>query len=131
MSDWFADVLAFNLKFGAAVAPLPSMPDPDVAELKVRLVIEESHELTDAIHRSDLPEVADAVADLVYVALGLAQAFGIDMRPVWQAVHASNMAKVGGQRRDDGKILKPADWQPPRIEGVLARQTPLLASSTQ
>jgi hypothetical protein len=89
------------------------------------LVCEEIVELDRAMERGDLPGVADAVADAVYVLLGLAVTFGIDMRPVWAAVHAANMAKVGGPRRADGKRLKPDGWEPPDIAAILARQPPL------
>lgn len=32
------------------------------------------------------------------------------------------MAKLGGPRRADGKVMKPIGWRPPDIEGVLNRQ---------
>ena len=48
--------------------------------------------------------------------------YGIDIRPIWDEVHRTNMAKEGGGSRTDGKIMKPAGWQPPDIAGLLARQ---------
>lgn len=41
---------------------------------------------------------------------------------ILEEVDASNLAKFGpgGRRREDGKWLKPDDWQPPRIQEVLA-----------
>ncbi len=38
----------------------------------------------------------------------------------WDEVHRSNMAKVGGPIRGDGKRLKPEGWTPPDVAGVLA-----------
>jgi hypothetical protein len=35
------------------------------------------------------------------------------------------MDKVGGAIRGDGKVLKPAGWQPPDIAGALASQEPI------
>jgi hypothetical protein len=48
--------------------------------------------------------------------------YGIPLDRVFAAVHESNMAKlVQGKalRREDGKILKPSDWQPPDIRSAL------------
>lgn len=66
-------------------------------------------------------EAADALADLRYVTEGAALEWGIPLDAVTDEVHRSNMAKVGGEVRADGKILKPAGWTPPDIAGVLAR----------
>lgn len=70
----------------------------------------------------DIVEVADGIADLIYVALGAAIAFGIDIDPIFEEVHRTNMEKVGGRTRDDGKILKPEGWEPPRILPILLDQ---------
>ena len=69
-----------------------------------------------------LAEIADGIADLVYVAIGTASTLGIDMEPVWEEVQLSNMAKVNGPVRPDGKRLKPEGWQPPQIERVIREQ---------
>lgn len=70
----------------------------------------------------DLVGVADALADLIYVIEGTNLEFGIDGKAVFDVVHAANMQKTTGPRRADGKILKPAGWQPPDIAGELRRQ---------
>jgi len=123
--DWYADVLEFNRKFKAHVGTTPAMPPLHVSTLRLRLVLEEVNELGQALQRWDISEVADACADLIYVTLGAAQACGIDLRPIWDAVHISNMAKTGGGEREDGKILKPPGWQRPDFKGLLAKQPPL------
>ena len=63
----------------------------------------------------DILQVADGLADLIYVAVGAALAFGIPLDRVWSEVQRANMAKTGGKRSPMGKILKPEGWQPPRI----------------
>jgi hypothetical protein len=47
---------------------------------------------------------------------------GIDLRPLWVAVQAANLAKVGGSKRADGKVLKTPGWVPPDIAGLLRQQ---------
>lgn len=70
----------------------------------------------------DLVELADGLADLDYVVEGTRLEFGIDGGPIAREVHRSNMAKVGGEKRADGKTMKPTGWTPPDIEGELRKQ---------
>ena len=69
----------------------------------------------------DLEGVADGCADISVVAIGTLIAFGIDDEPLLEEVDEANLRKFddGGYRRDDGKWMKPPDWQPPDIAGVL------------
>jgi predicted HAD superfamily Cof-like phosphohydrolase len=67
----------------------------------------------------DLPEVADALADLDYVVEGFRQDCGIVAEPVAAAVHESNMRKTGGRLLPSGKFEKPAGWVHPDIAGIL------------
>ena len=57
--------------------------------------------------------VADGIADLLYVVLGTAVEYGIDIDPIFAIVHEANMRKVGGPVREDGKSLKPIGWVGP------------------
>jgi len=47
--------------------------------------------------------------------------WGVDLEPIFQRVHASNMTKTGGVR-DDGKILKGEGFVAPDVAGELERQ---------
>ena len=60
--------------------------------------------------------------DLDYVVEGTRLEFEIDGGPIAVEVHRSNMAKVGGPVREDGKRLKPPGWTPPDIAGELRKQ---------
>jgi predicted HAD superfamily Cof-like phosphohydrolase len=91
-------------------------------ELRVKLIAEESKEIIDAIEANDLIAAIDGACDLIYVVLGTMIAAGIDLEAFYAEVHRSNMAKVGGPVREDGKILKPAGWTPPDLVSVLAKQ---------
>ena len=123
--DWYQDVLDFHRKFGCATGATPALVSDPTLWLRDGLVDEERHELFSAMMTSNLPAIADACADLIYVVLGTAIAYGIDLRPVWDAVHEANMAKVGGGKRADGKVQKPEGWQAPDVAGILAKQEAL------
>lgn len=126
----FLDVLAFHAKFcPGQIGETPGEPSSKISNLRSALMREELGETIHAMSQGDLPGIADGLVDLIYVAIGTAIAYGIDLRPVWDAVQAANMAKVGGPTRDDGKVLKPEGWMPPDIVGVLAKQVPLQAGS--
>ncbi len=135
--DWFADVLEFMDKFRQWHNTLPATIPKDVAQLRRELMLEEQFELHRAMKNGDLPSIADGVVDLIYVAIGTAIAYGIDIRPVWSAVQKANMEKVPynaglaaalavkGIKVPIGKVLKPEGWQPPNIVGILEEQQPL------
>lgn len=120
--NWYQDVLDFHTKFGCAIGNKPSMSDPNLLQFRYRLAGEEWDELMTALSNRDLPKTVDSICDLIYVLIGMSIAFGVDLRPCWDAVQQTNMAKVGGGRRLDGKILKPEGWTPPDIEGLLLAQ---------
>ncbi len=111
-------VKAFHKKFGVAMPDAPTF-DFDV-ELRLNLIDEEFAELKAAVATGDMAEFVDAVCDLLYVVHGIALVAGIHhVQPFFEEVHTTNMAKVGGKVRADGKILKPEGWQPPDIAGLL------------
>jgi predicted HAD superfamily Cof-like phosphohydrolase len=70
----------------------------------------------------DLPEFADACADLKYVIVGSELEFGIDGRPIFRGVHEANMKKAGGPVREDGKRMKPVGWKAFDVAEELRRQ---------
>jgi predicted HAD superfamily Cof-like phosphohydrolase len=115
----FEDVRSFMLKFGQHIGDKPGFPDEKIVALRCNLIIEEYRELFDAALKRDLVETADAIADLIYVLIGTALAFGIDLRPVWEEVHLSNMSKSIDLKRNDGKIMKPEGWVKPDIQAAI------------
>jgi predicted HAD superfamily Cof-like phosphohydrolase len=91
-------------------------------ELRCALIEEEAREFREAAEAKDPVEMVDALCDLLYVVYGAACQLGVDLDPFFQEVHRTNMAKgpaAGGYRRADGKWMKPAGWQPPRIAHML------------
>ena len=95
----------------------------ELAELYLKLVNEEALELTVALETHNLLKVADGAGDLIWVTLGLCNALGINIAPVWNEICASNMSKVvNGKliKREDGKILKPDTYFEPNIARALS-----------
>jgi predicted HAD superfamily Cof-like phosphohydrolase len=125
MADEQAMVEAFHRTFDIVVSPVPTVVDGGTRDLRVRLIQEEFDELKEALAADDLSSIAKEMADLLYVVYGTAVSYGIDMDQVFREVHRSNMSKVGGYKREDGKWVKPDTYSPARIEPILTEQGPV------
>ena len=100
-------------------------PTLEEIELRLRLIKEEHDEIIDAIERETIYDVAKELADCIYVILGTALTFGIDIDKVFEEVHRSNMTKLDefGKpvRREDGKVIKSSLYEPANIRKVLGQ----------
>ena len=122
MSNMFQDVKEFQTAVGQHVGQAPAFPDGPERALRMKLLEEEFNEYQQGEYKNDLENIAKELADIIYIVCGTAVSYGIPLDKVFDAVHASNMAKlIDGKpiRRDDGKILKPEGWTPPDIKTVL------------
>ena len=122
MSNWQKDVLDFHTKFDCVVGDKPKFSDEKTMKLRLALIKEEIDELTEAYEGNDFASFIDAIADSIYVLLGTSISVGVDLTPIWDEVQKTNMAKIPGNSRKDGKILKPDNWIPPDIESLLRGQ---------
>jgi predicted HAD superfamily Cof-like phosphohydrolase len=121
--DWYQDIKDFHKEvMGDNFFQHPHLPLPELKELRKQLILEEVNETLKAMDENDLVEIADGIADSIVVLLGTAVTYGIDLRPVWDEVHRTNMAKKDGPIRADGKKLKPEGWKPPDIKKILDKQ---------
>ena len=88
--------------------------------LAKRLIGEEYHEVVEAVEPADLLK---ELCDLVYVCFQMAATYGWKMDEAMRRVHASNMSKLDddGQPilRDDGKVQKGPNYQPPTMEDLV------------
>lgn len=119
----FEKVENFMRAFGQDVKDQPELADFNTAELRLELITEEVQELSTAIDNDDIVEIADALTDILYVVYGAGHAYGIDLDECFNAVHDSNMSKLGEDGkpiyRADGKVLKGPDYYPPNLEDVI------------
>lgn len=112
----------FHRLFDIVAQQTPGLVDEPTRVLRERLIQEEFEELKEAMGQQDLVAIAKELADLLYVVYGTAVSYGIDMGPVFTEVHRSNMSKVGGYKREDGKWVKPPTYSAADIEPILAEQ---------
>lgn len=124
MEKQILQVKEFQDAFGASCAERPTMLKKKRAALRQSLLQEEVDELKSA---KNIVDVADAVTDCLYILYGTAHEYGIADRLVmlFDEVHRSNMSKVGEDGkaifREDGKVLKPDTYSPPKLEPILER----------
>lgn len=139
------------------VAAYPQLPSDDVRKLRIRLMVEEllgavdpeeyanadanqyvelliknkSNELIASMLAGDLVGVADGLADVLYVVIGTAVAYGIDIQEVFDEVHRSNLSKtVWDEERqrwyiekdEFGKGIKPDTYSPADIAPIINNQ---------
>lgn len=71
----------------------------------------------------NLPEQADALIDICYVAKGTGVMLGLPWDELWNDVQRANMAKKRGvgQRGNLVDCIKPAGWVPPKTVDILLR----------
>jgi predicted HAD superfamily Cof-like phosphohydrolase len=121
----------------------PSIPSDDILRLRASLILEEALEtidglgceiLYDGIHtinknnfsivnvkKADLVKIADGCADISVVTIGTLSACGIPDEKLLQIVDENNLEKFGEGHtiREDGKLIKPINHQPPNIKDFL------------
>ena len=115
----FSKVGTFMKTFGQEVKTKPSFSTDKINKLRIDLIKEELEELTDAIKKKDLLEVADALTDILYVTYGAGHAFGIDLDQCFEEVQNSNMSKLDVDGKpiynDVGKVMKGPNYFKPNL----------------
>lgn len=122
--DYFKDVGLFHAKFGLPYygdGYPPQLLEPGVFAFRLKFILEEAAEFAAAHAAGDIVGVADALADLIYVAAGSAHFLGLPLDDVWREVQRANMAKVRAEsaadprskRRHAMDVVKPENWIAP------------------
>ena len=119
----FELVAEFMRAFEQDVHSDTTLREAETRALRYELIREELEELHEAFSAKDIVEVADALADLLYVVYGAGHAFGINLDECFLEVHRSNMSKLGEDgkpvKRFDGKIMKGPGFFAPDLESIL------------
>jgi NTP pyrophosphatase (non-canonical NTP hydrolase) len=132
----FDDVGCFHKKFGlpfsspkdALTDDLRKQPiwiDVETQAYRIRFLQEELDELENAYINKDLTEVADALIDIVYVAMGTAHMHNLPWEELWNEVQQSNLRKERTTSLKESSrmtmldVVKPENWKAPRIKAIL------------
>lgn len=88
------------------------------------LIKEEFEELQQSRSNKDDVECLDALIDILVVTVGAIHSLGADGEGAWKEVMRSNFAKIDKRtgkvrKREDGKVLKPLGWEPPKLSEFL------------
>ena len=115
----FEKVKNFMQTFGQTIKNKAEFPEEKTLKLRYDLIQEELSELKQAIKDKDLVEVADALADILYVTYGAGTAFGINLDKCFDEVHNSNMSKLGKDSKpiydNNGKVMKGPNYFKPNL----------------
>lgn len=123
MSNPFLD----QAKFMAACDQTVGKPNIAQFNMYLSLIEEEAEELNEAIRKNDRVEALDALIDILVVTVGAIHSMGADGEGAWNEVMRTNFAKIDPvtgkvRKREDGKILKPEGWIPPRLDKFFNQQ---------
>jgi predicted HAD superfamily Cof-like phosphohydrolase len=120
----FESVRKFMETFGQDVKEKAEFPNEKITSLRHDLIKEELEELREAIDNKDITEVADALADILYVTYGAGHAFGINLDKCFEEVQNSNMSKLGSDGKpiynDKGKVMKGPNYYKPDLTKFVA-----------
>lgn len=111
----YEDVVAFHRHFRLLHATTPGHLSDRKVQERIDFMQEELTEFIGAAEMNEMVAMADALVDLVYVAMGTAVMMGLPWEEIWRVVHEANMMK---ERRtsltgDHHDIIKPLGWKSP------------------
>lgn len=118
-------VMDFHEKYGVPVKTKPEVLTDERRELRHKIMLEEVHEFYEAAKNGDIIEMADGLADMLYIVFGTALECGLAgyLPAIFNEVHRSNMSKLGldGKPiiREDGKVLKGPNFSQPDIKSII------------
>jgi len=133
MNTHLMDVKDFNKKFGLMVHDKPTHLTTRKLSERIEFMYEELSEFEESAQVNgvvngeavyqDMEGMADALVDLVYVAIGTAVMMGLPWQQLWDDVHRANMAKVLGATKRNHRVdlMKPEGWVGPKTSEILTQ----------
>jgi predicted HAD superfamily Cof-like phosphohydrolase len=115
-------VRLFHEKHGYSAPDRPTLIAGGDADVRYKVMREELEEYMRAQDHDDLTEVADALADLLYTVLGTAVVHGIDVQPIFDEVHRSNMTKDAAPPEEPNRPFKGPAFERPRLAELILLQ---------
>lgn len=137
VSEHYKSVRKFMEEAKQACPDKPTIPDEETRLLRAKLILEEALETVNALgfevtqiisettkdewrfdpeFDADLEQIIDGCCDLKVVTTGTLIACGIPDEYAQKLVDGNNLDKIErGTIREDGKLIKPDDHQPPAI----------------
>lgn len=141
VSPHFLEVNKFMEKAGQLkdTKSYATIPSQEIRKLRASSIMEEAMETCQALGfdtviypdgkvevvphgEPNLVEIVDGCCDIAVVTTGTLIACGVPDVFVQDMVNQSNLAKFaeGHSFREDGKLIKPANWKKPNLEAALA-----------
>lgn len=127
MKTNFEDIIDFHQEYQVPCSHAPALLDLDAHNFRRAFLQEELDEFQTSYAAQDIEGCADALVDLVYVAMGTALMMGIPWQRIWDEVQRANMtkrlAKPDGSDSKRGSsldVVKPPGWLGPSHEEALA-----------
>lgn len=116
-------VSKFMQKAEQRVEQKPNLCSLSECAFRFSLIQEELNEYLAARYAENLTDIADAIGDLLYVVLGAACQHGINIAPIFEEIHRSNMTKfIDGHKNNSGKWIKGPSYTPANLHPILLAQ---------
>mgnify|MGYP001617276614 CR=1 FL=1 len=112
----------FMSRVGEVMPEKPEVGNYAEAMRRGDFIDEELSEYRRAVENGDLVGIADAIGDMLYVVIGAAIHHGMELQPIFEEIHRSNMTKTID---DTGfkRCVKGLTYEEPRLAEVLIIQT--------
>ena len=111
-------VLEFHRKFNYLINDKPKIINYSQKKFRIFLMKEEFNELLRDIKSNIIIDIADSLGDLLYVVYGTAICYGLDMLPIIQTIHLSNMTKsISGSSTK--KAIKGNNYISPNLDYII------------
>ncbi len=128
MHSNFHDVVDFHNKYGLVYIGKARPLDKSTQAYRIHFLEEELNEFIQSANLDDTVGMADALIDIVYVAMGTAYMMGLPWQKLWNEVQRTNMNKIRAtdanqsKRKNSLDVIKPEGWEPPNLKAIIDEQ---------